>query len=421
MGEASDAPDARRRVGPSMTSEEQAPPAERIAVVTTRAELARVVSAARHAPLVAVDAEGNGLFAYRARLCTVQLAWQDAEGMNIAVVDTLAVDPTPLGELLDRTGPLKVLHDFTFDVKLLAEASVELDNVHDTSVLARMLGRKATGLASLLSSELGLVVPKDLQQHDWSRRPLRPAELAYLATDVRHLAALYDKLTTEARAIDIEEEVLVECAFKRESALAPPREKRPAYLRIKGIEGLDPAGLAVLRRLVAEREGIAELWDVPPFKVVGNETLLLLAERKPTTLDDLRRVKRGISPRLAQSGDRMLAAIAAGIADGAVPASDRAVEARLDRAIVAARRAREKRLSAWRRREAAARTVDEQVVLPGHCLSDLVGVDSGDLEAIASIRGLGAKRLGRYGTTLQLLLERDLPAEPEPTDAESEP
>jgi hypothetical protein len=65
--------------------------------------------------------------------------------------------------------------------------------------------------------------------------------------------------------------------------------------------------------------------------------------------------------------------------------------------------------------------VDEQVVLPGHCLSDLVGIDSGDREAIASVRGLGAKRLARYRSTLQLLLEGDLPAEPEPTAAEIEP
>jgi len=394
---------------PAMTSEGETRPEEGATVVTTRAELARVVSAARAASRVAVDAEGNGLFAYRARLCTVQLAWQEGDATQIAVIDTLAVDPAPLGELLDRSGPIKVLHDFTFDVKLLAEAGVALDNAHDTSVLARMLGRKATGLASLLSSELGIVVTKDLQQHDWSRRPLRPAELAYLASDVRHLAALYDKLSLEARERDIEEEVLVECAFKRESALAPPRERRPGYLRIKGIEALDPPSLAVLRRLVMEREAIAELWDTPPFKVAANETLLFLAQRKPPSLDELRRVKRGISPRLTDSGERLLTAIAAGLADGAVPASDRAIEVRLDRATMAARRTRERRLLAWRRTEAAARGLDEQVVLPGHCLQDLVALDVPDFGAIAEIRGIGAKRCACYGATLKALLEGEPP------------
>jgi ribonuclease D len=393
-----------------MTAEGDARPPDGPTVVTTRAELLRVVDAARAAPMVAVDAEGNGLFAYRARLCTVQLAWPEGGDTKIAVVDTLAIDPAPLGLLLDRSGPVKVLHDFTFDVKLLAEAGVELDNVRDTSVLARMLGRKATGLASLLASELGIVVPKELQQHDWSRRPLRPAELAYLASDVRHLAALYEKLSLAAQEVDVEEEVLVECAFKRESALLPPREKRPAYLRIKGVDALDEPSLAVLRRLVMEREAIAELWDVPPFKVAGNETLLYLAQRKPLTMDELHRVKRGISPRLADMGERLVGAITAGLADGAVPASDRAVEGRPDRAVLAARRARERRLSAWRRAEAVARGVDEQVVLPGHCLAELVALDVPDPRAIEEVRGLGAKRYARYGAILQSLLEGAPPA-----------
>ncbi|MET0592007.1 MAG: ribonuclease D, partial [Polyangiaceae bacterium] len=192
-----------------MSAGETASP-EDVTVVTTSAELARVVAAARSAPLLAVDAEGNGLFAYRAALCTVQLAWQEGAKTSIAIVDTLAVDPAPLGEVLGARGPLKVLHDLTFDVKLLSESGVELDNVHDTSVLARMLGRKATGLASLLSADLGIVVTKELQQHDWSRRPLRAAELEYLAADVRHLGSLYEKLLREARAADIEAEVLDE-------------------------------------------------------------------------------------------------------------------------------------------------------------------------------------------------------------------
>ena len=89
---------------------------------------------------------------------------------------------------------------------------------------------------------------------------------------MRHLAPLYEKLTSEARVLDIEDEVLVESAFKLESAFAPPRERGPAYLRVKGTEGLDGLGFAVLHRLLEERERMAASWDVPPFKVVGNDS-----------------------------------------------------------------------------------------------------------------------------------------------------
>ncbi len=270
------------------------------AVVSNQADLAAVLRAASAAPIIALDVEGNGLFAYRPRLCTAQLAWNEGEETAIAIVDTLALDPKPLSEILGARGPVKVLHDFTFDLKLLSDAGVELQNLRDTSVLARFLGRKATGLASLLASELGIVVAKDLQQHDWSRRPLKPAELEYLEGDVRDLEALLDKLSAEARALDIEEEVEVECAYKYEMALALPREKRAAYLRIKGADALDAPSLAVLRRLVEERERIAEKWDEPPFKVAGNELLLSLAQTRPTSVAELARGKRGISSSSTQ-------------------------------------------------------------------------------------------------------------------------
>jgi ribonuclease D len=392
-------------------------------VVTTQADLTRVVDAARTAALVALDVEGNGLFAYRPRLCTVQLAWDEGGETEVVIVDTLAVDPAPIGTLLAASGPPKVLHDFTFDVKLLADAGIDLANVRDTSVLARLLGRKATGLASLLSSELGIVVVKDLQQHDWSRRPLETPQMAYLAGDVRHLAALYAKLSAEAHALDIEEEVEVECAFKRDGALAPPRERRPAYLRVKGIETLDGPSLAVLRRVYLEREQIAEQWDQPPFKVVGNDVLLWLAQTKPKTVAELARARRGMSARFLEVGARVVAAVHAGLADGRVPAADIEKPARPDKQVIAARRAREKRLSAWRRVEAKARGVDEQVVLPGHCLSDIVDLEKIDEAAVASVRGMGPKRIARYGAALAQLLrsEPELPPAAAPAASEVEP
>ena len=370
--------------------------------------------------MVAVDVEGNGLFAYRARLCTAQLAWEREGSTQVAIVDTLAVDPKPLAELLGARGPAKVLHDFTFDLKLLADAGISLARVADTSVLARLLGRKATGLGSLLSSELAIVVPKDLQQHDWSKRPLEGPQLEYLAGDVRYLIQLYEKMLADARSLDIEEEVDVECAFKHGAALAPPREKRPSYLRIKGAEALGPESLAVLRRLVEERDAIAALWDQPPFKVAGNELLLSLAHAKPTSTGDLARSRRGVSPRLLDVAPRLVSAVLAGLADGKVPAADLERGPRFDRDLMAARRAKEKRLSAWRRTEAHARGVDEQVVLPGHCLADLVNLDPSDVEAVASVKGMGPKRVARYAATLAaLLLQAPDAARPPQADGES--
>jgi ribonuclease D len=185
---------------------------------------------------------------------------------------------------------------------------------------------------------------------------------------------------------------------------------------VKGVETLDAPGLAVLRRVYLEREQIAELWDEPPFKVAGNDLLLWLAQTKPKSVAEMARTRRGMSARFLEVGARVVAAVQAGVAEGRVPAADLERPPRPDRDWLAARRAREKRLTGWRRAEAKARGVDEQVVLPGHCLSDLVALESVDEASIASVKGMGEKRLARYGAKLGELLRSVAPAaEPEPT------
>jgi ribonuclease D len=379
-------------------------------LTTTAADLDLVIEAARMAPILALDVEGNGLFAYRARLCTIQLAWTAGEQTEVAIIDTLAVDPQRLGDLLGDSGPPKILHDLSFDARLLLDAGVRLGNVRDTSVTARMLGRGATGLAALLALELGISISKSMQQHDWSKRPLGPRELSYLATDVAHLAGLDQKLGAEAARLDIEQEVDEECRFKLRSALGPQAVGRPAYLRIRGAEALDAVGLAVLRRLVDWREGIARERDVPPFKVASNESLLDAARRKPSDVSELGGAWRG-SPGLAPD---VVQAVRLGVADGKIPDADRAMCEERTPPHAAARRAKEKRLSAWRRAEASARGVDEQVVLPGHCLKGLAAVDPCTLSAVADVSGIGSRRLFRYGATILALLRGEDVSVPSP-------
>src|SRR6185312_8592648 len=139
-------------------------------VVEDDHRLRDVIAAAGAAERLAVDVEASGMFAYRARTCTLQLAWDGGE--KVAVVDALATSIEPLRELLGDSGPVKIVHDVAFDARLLAESGIALGNVHDTAVAARMLSRAATGLATMLEVELGVRIAKTMQQHDWRVRPL---------------------------------------------------------------------------------------------------------------------------------------------------------------------------------------------------------------------------------------------------------
>jgi ribonuclease D len=383
------------------------PPVRRI--VARDDELREVVTAAARASRVAVDVEASGMFAYRARPCTVQLAWD--EGGQVAVVDTLATSIAPLEELLGPQGPVKIVHDVAFDARLLAESGIALANVHDTAVAARMLSRLATGLATLLDVELGVHIGKTMKQHDWRMRPLDDRMLEYLAADVVHLEALEQKLWTEVGGHGIEDAVLEETRYRIATAIAAtrPPEVVPPYARVKGAGRLAERELAVLRVAADLREREAERRDVPPHKIASADTLIAIARARPQTAQELARV-RGypVGTPAGRSFAAALTPLLAGTGDH-IPESERHYfePVRMPVAQARLRRQREGRLIAWRRAEAKRRSVDEQVVLPGHCLKDAADADVETLEDLSRVPGLGEFRLRQDGEAILLALKGD--------------
>lgn len=383
-----------------------------VILVDRAADLPAIAARCARAEAVALDVEANGLFAYRPKLCAMQIAWREGSAVWVAVIDPLAAPPEPLSGVLCEGGPVKVLHDLAFDARMLEEAGLPLGNVRDTSIAARLLGYTSAGLAALVELELGVKLDKRYQQHDWSERPLRPEQLRYLANDVLYLLELDDRFAAKARALDIEDEIAAECAYRLEAARKPPKDTRPSYARVKGAAALDAVGRAALKRLCEARDAAATRVDVPPFKVISNESLLDLARTRPRSAGEV--AARSGGGRGARLAATWLRAIEQGVLEGDVPEEERALfePVRMDRLMVARRRAIEGRISAWRRAEAKRRGVDEQVILPGHCAQALAGVlaardvKSPDLrEAIAKIAGLGAKRFERYAGEFAGLLE----------------
>ncbi len=368
--------------------------------------LASIVSEAGTASRLAVDLEASGMFTYRARLCTVQLAW----GARVAVVDTLAVDPRLLADLLGPRGPIKIVHDVAFDARVLADEGAVLDNVHDTSLAARMLGRKATGLASLAMSELGVPLEKAMQHHDWRQRPFDDATLRYLAEDVAYLEPLEQKLWAEVLERGIEAEVIEETRYRLTAATTAARSpvREPPYTRVKGVDRLSEPERAALLVIAELREREAERRDVPPHRVASADALVALARTRPKTRGEIARV-RGIdtSPR----ADSFLGELARALRDApdTLPDEERA---RFDRPRpppeeTRLRREREARLIAWRKAEAVRRGVDEQVVLPGHCLHDAVELAEASTDALAGVAGLGDFRVARDGAAIVAVLRGD--------------
>jgi ribonuclease D len=384
-------------------------------VVTGEAELRALVAEASAAERLAVDLEASGMFTYRARLCTVQLAW----GQHIVVVDAIRAPVGMLAPVLGAGGPVKIVHDVAFDARVLADAGIELGRVHDTAIAARMLGRTATGLASLAKAELGVSLAKAMQHNDWRIRPLDEAMLGYLAADVIHLGPLERKLWGEVTEQGILAEVLEETSYRIDSAIAAAREpeREPPYLRIKGLDRLNDRERAALRLLAELREQEAERRDVPPYRVAPSDALVAMARARPKSRAEIARF-RGVDTSGEAAGFIDAVAVGMGVAPDGLPAEERARFERPRPALetVKLRREREARLLAWRKAEAKRRGVDEQVVLPGHCLKDAAELQSACPDELARVPGIGAFRVARDGQAMVLALRGDgwSPALPEP-------
>jgi ribonuclease D len=241
---------------------------------------------------------------------------------------------------------------------------------------------------------------KHLQAHDWAERPFTPMQLEYLAGDVRHLFALDETLEADADKQGILPEVADECRYRLICALRGPKQRAAPWTRVDGYDRLDDAQRAVLVELWSVRDRLAAEQDVPPFRVAANALLCVLARRRPSTEAELRRAGGG---RVMRHVDAWLAAVARGLDIGAPPVPSEPAEPRPPPEELARKKRLHGALLRWRKDESKRRSVDAQVVLPGHCTDALLDALAryGDdfaalLAALAAIEGLGDMRTRRY-------------------------
>jgi ribonuclease D len=240
----------------------------------------------------------------------VQLAWDD----QVALVDPRAVDVRPLAGLLDGPG-LAVLHAASQDLEVLADTCRTIPRrLFDTQLAAGFLGSSTPSLSTLLSSELGVRLPKADRLSDWLRRPLSERQLDYAAADVAHLIALHRHLhaALEARGR------LAWAEGEFEAQLVDARQGRDpeeAWRRIKEARRLRERPAAVARSVAAWRERRAAELDRPVRHVLSDLAVVALAQRAPRTREELLDV-RGVDRGLARAavGQAILAAVEEGLA-----------------------------------------------------------------------------------------------------------
>ena len=150
---------------------------------------------------VAVDTETMGLNPHRDRLCLVQLSSGDGNAHLVQIVpESLGgrgADCPNLKKLMADRAVTKLFHFARFDVAVLYHAlGVDCAPVVCTKVAAKLV-RTFTdrhGLKDLCKELLGVEISKQQQSSDWGAPDLSADQMAYAASDVLHLHALWAKL-----------------------------------------------------------------------------------------------------------------------------------------------------------------------------------------------------------------------------------
>lgn len=368
--------------------------------VNTTAALADLAETLTRESVVAVDTEADSLYSYFDKVCLIQFSTPRADYL----LDPLtAPDLSSLTPLFANAGIEKVFHACEYDILCLKrDYHFEFKNIFDTMIAARILGWKNFGLGNILQERFGVTLNKKLQRADWGHRPLTEEQLVYAREDTHYLLALRDVQSAELERLNRLDEAREE--FERLTRVEPnPRQFDPdAYWRVKGARELNPNALGILRELYRVRDAEARKENRPPFKIMGDHTLVALSEQAPASARELMRVK-GISEyHQRHFGATILAAVARGGAQPqhAIPKPN----ARRGTFLDTAERERLDRLKDWRKKRAAARGVETDVIMSNEVFVALARSQPRTVEEIAQVSGLGAWKLQEYGGEMLAVL-----------------
>ena len=266
-------------------------------IIRNTDSLAKFCKQAENSPFIVLDTEFMREKTFYSQLCLIQIATPEDE----AIIDPLAknIDLAPLLKLLANPKITKVMHAARQDIEIFYGLLGEVPKpIFDTQIAAMALGfGESVGYTSLVKGRLGIDLDKGARFTDWSKRPLSDSQLSYALADVTYLRDIYPDMLKElqekGRLAWVEGEMelqLDEKLYDFDPELAwkrlKPRKFRYDYL-------------AAMKAAASWREREAKQRDIPRNRILKDDAIYVLAQRKPTHLKDLENI-RGIPSGFSQ-------------------------------------------------------------------------------------------------------------------------
>jgi ribonuclease D len=255
--------------------------AQRYMIIDSISKLRELTSELAEQRIIGVDLESDSMYHFKEKVCLIQIASTQAT----AIIDPLQIKNLSLLEPLFRRADIqKVFHGADYDVRsLYRDFRIAVNNLFDTELACRFLGFKESGLNAVLKKKYNIQLDKKNQRKDWSKRPLliQTGRLSWVQEECNYLSGVRPA----------------------------PVDSEPLFLGFKGAGKLGPKGLAVLEELLQLRRKIARQQDRPLFRIIGNKSILMLAEARPLSRRKLPETGALGSKQVDRYGKDVIAAV----------------------------------------------------------------------------------------------------------------
>jgi len=275
-------------------------------LVNDKNSFKKMLSVLSKASSCVMDTEADSMHHYQEKLSLIQIS----VGKYHWLLDPLCglnIKPLWKCKALKRI----TFHACDYDLRLLARFhEFHPESIYDTSIAAKLLGERQTGLAALVGKYFGIKLDKENQRADWTKRPLSPEMCHYAVLDTIYLDAIKEiqckKLEELGRMEWLQEscENLLKKSKSNQSELSEDKPKDG--WRLKGSNIFKPLELQLLRAIWQWRDQEAKKRDCAPYRVLGPHYMLdfvkTVAKIKGKINEhDLPRLPRNLKGKLLQS------------------------------------------------------------------------------------------------------------------------
>jgi len=278
--------------------------------IATDAELQQAANEWAASDCIALDTEFMRVSTFYPQAALFQIATRD----KCFLIDPLPIsDFTPLVELLENPGIVKIMHACSEDLEVFSTfLKCQSQAIYDTQIGAAFLGYGLSiGYKNLMDTLFDVDLPKGEQRSDWLQRPLTDKQLAYAAQDVTYLIEVYHQqrktLTDKGWFSWVEEEI--QALLNKQRRNVSPAD---AYLRVKGANRMTLDQVQVIQRLAEWREVEARSRDIPRGFILKDPQILGIAQALPSTSKELSRTEDIRRRVVFEDGERILELVAQG-------------------------------------------------------------------------------------------------------------